>query len=149
MVCVTVITIWNRERQDSQMEMRNHPRHGRFMKEEIGFTEAQMDNFKNSRSQLREIVRPIHIELRNLNHELINESISNKPDTAKCDSLIKMIGEKNIELKRAISRHLIQVSSTATPDQKEKLKEFYLGMFSNAPMGEGQGRQFRHGMYNN
>ena len=146
---VTVISIWNKQRNITETEMRNPPRHGRFMKEEIGFNEAQMDNFKKSRKEFRETVRPIQMELRKLNHDLMTESLSDNPDTSKCNNLSMIIGQKNTEVKQAISRHMIEVSNTATPDQREKLRKFYFSMFSNGPIEERPGRQFRHRMFNN
>lgn len=140
----TVITIWKKQRDNIANQQNLTERHAGFMLREIGFDEEQLNNFKQSRNELKEFIRPINMELRKLNNELIKEAVSDHPDTARCNQLSKLIGIRNGELRQAISAHLIQVSKSATPDQREELRKFYLDMFRAGPMDQRPGRQFRY-----
>lgn len=120
-------------------------RPGHFMKNEVGFSEEQMNVFHSSRQEFRAQMEPLHRQLRELKQQLVAEATSENPDTARCYMISEKIGQINAELNRETSLHLMKVSTIATPEQSDKLKEFYIHMF-NSGSGEdqGRGRQFRH-----
>lgn len=129
---------------DTRGERRIHPRH--FMREEIGFSEAQMEQFKKSRIEFREQTQPLHDSLRVLNRQLVIEATSVRPDSIKCYLISRQIGDVYTEIKQITSLHMMKVSKIATPQQAAKLKALYHEMFDDdtPPPGQGHGAQFRH-----
>jgi Spy/CpxP family protein refolding chaperone len=116
-----------------------------FMKDEVGFTDNQMEEFHNMRQEFRAQMEPLHSDLRELKSELLNEATSENPDTDKCNMLSESIGKIHTKINQNTSQHLMKVSRIATPEQSAKLKEFYENMFnSNPDHNPGAGRKFRH-----
>ncbi|HLO92087.1 MAG TPA: hypothetical protein VK172_13060 [Lentimicrobium sp.] len=124
--------------------MMEHPRH--FMKEEIGFSDSQMETFKKYRVEFREETLPLHEKLQQLNRKLVKEATSENPDSTLCFVLSRQIGDVYTELKQVTSFHMMRVKKLATPEQTEKLTKFYDEMFQNdiPPPGQGRGARFRH-----
>lgn len=119
-------------------------RRGRFMEKEIGFDEAQMRTFQNLRSEFREQISPLQMELRTLNSSLIMEATSANPDTIECTRISRQIGDLHTEIKVVTYLHMMQVAKIASPEQMKKLDAFYLEMFSAEP---GQRRKHVGGQY--
>jgi len=118
---------------------------GHFMMNEVGFSEEQLKVFQTSRQEFRNKMEPLHMELRDLKHQLVTEATSQHPDTSICNMLSEKIGMVHAELNRETSMHLMKVRNIATPEQSLKLKEFYIHMFNAGPEeGQGRGRQYRH-----
>ena len=121
-------------------------RGGRFMEKEIGFDEAQMQEFEFLRREFRAQLTPLHQELRNLNGTLIEEATSENPDTLKCKRISREIGDIHTEIKLVTYRHMMQVAKIASDEQMNKLDAFYLRVFhndGNQPWKHRDG-QFRH-----
>lgn len=120
-------------------------RRGGFMARELGFDDNQLQTFHQSRSALREKIRPLRNELHKLNRSLIIEATSENPDTVKCNKLSAQIGNMHTRIKQATYMHIMEVSDIATPEQLENLNDFYLNMFRDDQAFErrGQGKQFR------
>ncbi len=114
---------------------------------ELGFNDEQQQAFRESRRKFRDEAMPLFNEIRQLNADLIDEIVKDKPDTLKLDSLSKNIGRINARVKQLSIRHLLEVKSTATPEQKEKLVFFYRELLSHdsGPMGKGMQHRYRHG----
>lgn len=117
---------------------------GRFMASELGFNESQLETFHQSRLVLREEIKPLRNELRRLNSLLIVEATSENPDTSKCFQLTEQIGDLHSEIKQVTTKHIIDVSNIATPDQRQKLQQFYMKVFQDDQPGRRQGKGQQH-----
>lgn len=119
-------------------------KHGRFMESELGFDENQLESFHQSRLMLREEIKPLRNELRRLNSLLIVEATTENPDTSKCFHLTQQIGDLHSEIKQLTTKHIIEVSNIATPDQMQKLQHFYMEVFQDDQPGRRQGKGKQH-----
>lgn len=124
---ITVFVMHNRD--DGNIGERRMMRHRHFMMEEVGFTNDQMKQFREYRREFRDETMPLHIKLRELNRALVMEATSIDPDTLKCFTLSRQIGDVHTELKQLTSLHMMHVRNVAKPDQVDKLHELYLEMF--------------------
>lgn len=135
-----VISVFMMHNRDDGLGRRGM-RHRHFMMEEVGFTDGQMEQFKQYRQQFRNETMPLHRKLRELNRELVIESTSADPDTTKCFAISRQIGDVHAELKEMTSLHMMHVREIANPAQIDKLHELYLEMFDGElPRGGGRGR---------
>ncbi len=121
-------------------------RGGRFMEKEIGFDEAQMQEFEYLRREFRTQMKPLQQHLRNLNGMLIQEATSEKPDTLECNRISREIGDVHTEIKLVTYQHMMQVANIATNEQMKKLDAFYQQMFNHDGDQRWKHRegQFRH-----
>ncbi len=142
---IAVVIIVNKQDfQASPVKNNLIERRGRFMENELGFDENQLETFHQSRVELRQKVSPLRNELRRLNNLLIVESTSDNPDTAKCSQLTRQIGNLHTEIKQVTTKHIMEVSNIATTDQKLKLQHFYLDVFQYDQPGRRQGKGKQH-----
>ncbi len=121
-----------------------------FLFRELGFDEKQKTAFLDSRKSFRDDAQPLFQEIRKLNADLMDEIVKDEPDILKLEGISNQIGQLHARVKQLTNRHLLEVKSIATPDQKEKLGFFYRELINrdSGPMGKGNQHRFRHGQRN-
>ncbi|MFH1119601.1 MAG: hypothetical protein V1775_07235 [Bacteroidota bacterium] len=122
-----------------------------FLMKELGFDEDQQNAFHESRVAFRDKVLPLLRGVRELNNELADEFIKDKPDTLKMQAISRKIGDIQVRLKLLTIGHMHEVKSIANPEQQEKLGMFYRDLLSRdgRPPGQGKQHRYRHGRGNN
>lgn len=118
-----------------------------FLIKELGFDEEQQNAFKESHIRFRNEARPLFIEIRQLNGEVMDEILKDKPDASMLDALSLKIGGLQARVKQLTVRHLLETKSIASPDQQVKLEAFYRELLSrdSGPMRKGMEHQHRRG----
>ena len=121
-----------------------------FMMREIGFDEDQWQLVGDSKRTLRGEVSPLLLELRQLNADLADEVMQENPDTVKLNALCAEIGNLHAQMKLETTQHMLDIKRIASPEQNEKLKDFYQEMLTrgDGQQGEGMGRRHRRGWRN-
>ena len=116
-----------------------------FMMREIGFDEDQWELIGESKRTFRSEVSPLLLELRQLNVDLADEVMQGNPDTVKLNALCTEIGSLHAQMKLGTTHHMLDIKQIASPEQNEKLKDFYREMLtrSDGPRSGRMGR--RHG----
>ena len=126
-----------------------------FMMREIGFDEDQWQLVGESKRTMRSEVSPLLLELRQLNVDLADEVMQENPDTVKLNTLCTQIGSLNARMKLETTHHMLDIKQIASPEQNEKLKDFYREMLTRGDgprsgrMGRRHGRGRRHAPENN
>ncbi|MHC1775923.1 MAG: Spy/CpxP family protein refolding chaperone [Lentimicrobium sp.] len=115
-----------------------------FLFKELGFNDKQQKAFMASRDRFRNDAQPLFLEIRKLNAEMMEEIVKDTPDTLKLNAISNKIGNLHSKVKQHTTRHLLEVKSVATPDQKEKLGFFYRELISRDSGPMGKGMQHRH-----
>jgi hypothetical protein len=118
-----------------------------FLFKELGFDDEQQKAFMESRERFRNDAQPLFMEIRKLNTDMMDEIVKENPDISKLDTISNQIGDLHRRVKQLTARHLLEVKSVATPDQKEKLGFFFRELISrdSGPMGKGMQHRYRHG----
>ncbi|MCK9450346.1 MAG: periplasmic heavy metal sensor [Bacteroidales bacterium] len=121
-----------------------------FMMREIGFDKTQQRLMNASKLNLRREVSPMLAELRQLNADLIDEVMQPVPDTIRLDAICAEIGSLHTLMKIETTHHLLDIKQIASPEQDEKLKDFYREMLNRGdePRPDGMGRRHRRGWRN-
>ena len=126
-----------------------------FMMREIGFDEDQWQLVGESKRTLRSEVSPLLLELRQLNINLADEVMQENPDTVKLNALCREIGSLHAQMKLGTTHHMLDIKQIASPEQNEKLKDFYREMLTRGDgprsgrMGRRHGRGRRNAPGNN
>lgn len=115
-----------------------------FMMREIGFDARQRQQIHKSKQQLSRDVMPMLGELRRLNAELTEEVMQKDTDTLKLNMLCEEIGNMHARMKRQTSRHLLNIKHIASPEQNQKLQEFYREMLNKGDQSRPEGNMRRH-----
>ena len=126
-----------------------------FMMREIGFDEDQWQLVGESKRTMRSEVSPLLLELRQLNVDLADEVMQENPDTVKLNALCLEIGSLHARMKLGTTHHMLDIKQIASPEQNEKLKDFYREMLTRGDgprsgrMGRRHGRGRRNAPENN
>ncbi|NTW24593.1 MAG: periplasmic heavy metal sensor [Lentimicrobium sp.] len=120
-----------------------------FFIEELGFSETQQSDFRDSRQRFKADAKPLFSEIRQLNSLLIEEIIKESPDQSKLDGISSQTGALHSKVKQLTIKHLLEVKAIATPQQQEKLVFFYRDLLSRESGQAGRGMQYRHGQKRN
>lgn len=115
---------------------------GRWFRDELGLTKEQMNEFARFNPPFRQKIRSINIELNNLKMSMLDEMDSDDSDTARLNLLSDSIGMLHAELKKVTYNYYLEFRRIVNPEQKEKLRQIFSGMFEGAiPAGPGRGMQ--------
>jgi Spy/CpxP family protein refolding chaperone len=117
-----------------------HPfNHENFFSRALDFNESQTISFEKLRQEHFLKVRPEKEAIAPLKKQLVEESLSDNPDTKKTDSLVAAIGVHQAAIERELVLHFHQLSKLCTPEQRGKLKEVLENMATRRMHG-GKGR---------
>lgn len=153
----TIIYHNYREKQDSQTLVLdatdNQVLNGRFMRQTVGFNNAQMEGFRAARREFQPEANKIVFRIDSLKNKLFDELNSPQPDTVKLASLSDQIGRLHGELKKQTAGFYLKMKSICTPEQLRLLRNEFTPLFctENANCcdnGNACGRRNRHGFGN-
>jgi Spy/CpxP family protein refolding chaperone len=133
------------EQQDIVLDTEGqNPLNGRYFRQTLGFTESQMEVFREVNHEFRPNANSIIIKIDSLKNEMFAEIKKPVSDTGKLDALAIETGNLHSELKRVTNKFYLKIKAVCTPEQLEKLQEAFKPLFSNQPCkGNGVGRQGR------
>ena len=121
-----------------------------FMMREIGFDEDQWQLVGESKRTMRSAVSPLLQKLRQLNVDLADEVMQENPDTIKLNRLCAEIGNLHAQMKLGTMHHMLDIKHIASPEQNEKLKDFYREMLTrgDGPRSDRNSHRHRRGWRN-
>ncbi len=112
----------NRPFQGSPVSVREFNRHHSFTTQ-LGLTEAQALSFRNLRQEHFRKVAPEMEVIAQLKKQLLNESLSGKPDAKKIAILAESIGKNQAAIERELALHFNALGKVCTPEQRNTLKK--------------------------
>lgn len=119
---------------------------GRFFRNEIGFNNEQMENFRTYYHPFRVHTKEIVVAIDSLKSKLFEELQEENPDTLIIKNLSAQIGDLHGTLKEVTAKFYLQIKETATEEQKQALNKAFYPLFANEA---GQRCQNRRGRGNN
>ena len=93
----------------------------RFLRDELKFSDAQVREYDELRSESEERTRVLRDEIRRLRRSLAEEVFREDPDTAKAAQVARMIGEKQAELENVTFMHFMDLRTLCGEEQRRKL----------------------------
>ena len=138
---VTLLTIlwWQNTQRSEFMPGGHHFNHESFFARELALNESQTISFEKLRQEHFLKIRPEMEAIAPLKKQLVTESLKDKPDTKKTDSLVAAIGLHQAAIERELVLHFHQLSRLCTPEQRGRLKEVLENMATRRMHG-GKGR---------
>ena len=100
------------------------PRHP--LRQKLDLTEEQIEQIEESRSQYWENVGPSIREYRGMHRSLMDELMSESPDTGMIDSIIVEMGNMNIQIKRQTIQHLLQDRDIFNEEQRHLMMRTFM-----------------------
>jgi Spy/CpxP family protein refolding chaperone len=119
-----------------------NPLNGRYFRQTLEFTDAQMEVFRTVNHEFRPNANSIIIKIDSLKKEMFAEIKKPVSDTVKLNTLAVETGNLHAQLKRETNGFYLKIKAVCTPEQLEKLQDAFSPLFRNEPcQGNGQGRQ--------
>lgn len=118
---------------------------GRFLRQELGFDQTQMDVFRQANQKFRPTAMFITDNIDSLKNEMFAELRKIKPDTAKLGNLSEMIGQLHGQLKQETYTFYLQLKNICSPEQQAELEKAFLPLFKNERMTTLPGQHRRKG----
>ena len=135
-----------------QAEIESERFSGRYFRDELNMSNAQMEKFKVINPVFRPKAKFITIELAEKRKQMLVEMATAKSDTSRLNALSDSIGQLHSELKRVTYRYYLEMKAICNPEQQVKLEKLFGEMFTNdlplgssgkgGPRGWQGGRQF-------
>jgi hypothetical protein len=102
---------------------------GRFFRQTLGFTNQQMEAFRNVNQAFRPYAMDLTAEVDSLKSEMFNELQQASPDTLRLNSMSKQIGELHGQLKYETFHFYLNIKKICTPAQNAELEKAFLPLF--------------------
>lgn len=122
---------------------------GRFLRQELGFDNAQMDAFREINQQFRPVAADITFGIDSLKNEMFSEMQKENSDTTKLNLLSDEIGKKHALLKHDTYQFFLNVKKLCNAEQKTKLEQAFQPLFKTENNNYSPGQQHRRGWRNN
>ena len=104
---------------------------GRFFLQTLGFTNDQMDVFRNANEQFRPQTAALTLSIDSLKAEMFKEMKNANPDTLRLNALSNDIGNLHSELKRETYQFFLKVKTVCTQEQASQLEKVFEPLFVN------------------
>ncbi|MDD2358702.1 MAG: hypothetical protein PHX13_12400 [Thiovulaceae bacterium] len=119
---------------------------GGYFREQLNFSDEQMDMFRGFNPRFRRDARAITIELADLRKKMLNEMAANNTDSAKIEVIADSIGILHKNLKIITFEYYSNIKNICDSTQKMKLEQLFKEFFINdVPVGfNGRGVGGRH-----
>ena len=91
--------------------------------EPLALSESQTVSFRKLRQEHFQKVWPEMQAIALLKKQLLEESLNDKPDTQKIDSLADSIGSRQATIERELAAHFHELAKICKPEQRDSLKK--------------------------
>lgn len=118
---------------------------GRYFRDQLNFTNEQMEQFRQVNPRYRPVLRGIALELAKKRESMLLEMASPKTDTLALNALSDSIGYLHRDLKKFTYRYYLELKGICDPEQQKKLEAMFGEVFSKdgATGTSGNGAQHR------
>jgi len=127
---------------------------GRYFRDQLSLTNAQMERFTAFNPVFRGNVRNINMNLNLLRQKMFSEMTAENYDTVKLNALSDSIGYLHSDLKKVTYKYYLDIKNICDQEQQKKLEQLFSGMFvsdsprgqygKGDPQGKGRGRPFNN-----
>ncbi len=123
------------------------PLSGRYLRSELGFSNKQMDFYREESREFRHRANDIIHNLNLYKQKLYEEIHSPDPSRSNTKLYSDSIGIAHSQLKQVTTDFYLKLRDNCTPDQKQRLHEIFAPLFRDNPSmrGSGSGRGHRYG----
>ena len=142
---IATIIIGNRNlNQDDSIviDPESSPINGRFLRQELSFSEEQMSFFRQESREFRQKANDVISNMNLYKTELYKEIHSTAPDYVKIKAYSDSIGFKHARLKEHTAEFYLEIRNQCDSTQRERLRTIFEPLFrDNQHMrGPGEGR---------
>lgn len=126
---------------------------GYYLKNLLEIQTEQLDEFRSIQQEFTQQARRVTMQLNKEKAAMFEEMNQANPDTIELNRHAAESGRQHAQLKTLSYEYFLKLNKLCTPEQRVKLKKefetFFINDSSPANMGNGKGRQFRHGRNRN
>ncbi len=161
----TLITIAYHQRQSNeseasaaadskQLEENADNFNGRFFRNQLNFSDEQMEKFRQINPLFRPKVRDVTVELAQKRQQMLQEMSSANCDTIRLNALSDSIGYLHSNLKKLTYRYYLEIKGICNNEQQKNLEHLFNDLFNNdvsvsspgqgGPHGRQYGRKFKN-----
>ena len=120
----------------NQMEGNYQKFSGRYFRDQLDFSNDQMDKFRKFNPVFRQQAHAITIEMAEIRKQMLLELAAVKSDTPKLIILSDSIGMLHSSLKKLTFEYYLNIKNMCNTNQQKKLEQLFAEMFTNdIPMG--------------
>ena len=126
---VLISLFWYREFRRPDIGFRDQPRSERperimgFVKQELGLTDEQAEQFTAQRRKLYDEMDPLLKQIHDLRMKLTEAIFADQPEKDTVYSLISRISATEQQREEAMFNHIQQLRAICSPEQQQKLRK--------------------------
>jgi len=141
---IGTILIRNRERSGDEIEIvldenRQNPLTGRFFRQTLGFSDTQMDLFREAKQTFQHRANDLIFEMDSLKNEMFIELNRPAPDRERLVVLSEHVGRHHTELKNITNDFYLLLKEVCNSSQCEQLQQAFMPLFRDGTMNRGKG----------
>lgn len=118
---------------------------GRFLRQELGFNQSQMEAFRQANQGFRPAVMEITVDIDSLKNVMFAVLKEIKPDTIRLNNLSDEIGHLHGQLKKETYTFYLKLKNICLPEQQAGLEKAFLPLFKNEGMTTIPGQHRKKG----
>ncbi len=147
----TLAIIWTgHKRQSGPPPQKNIPPSKRtleLLQQELGFSDEQIQKYDQLRREHAQQTQHLIHDLRRLKMQMMNEILTDHPDSITVAETAALIGNKQAEIEKLTFEHFLDLKKLCGENQVKKLQVLVDAFFQKNPPPEQemQARQFRPG----
>jgi hypothetical protein len=123
-------------------EDQSSPLTGRFFRQNLGFNDAQMVQFREARRTFQYAANELIFEMDSLKSEMFAELNKQTPDTVRLNNLSDQVGNRHAELKKITNDFYLKLKKMCSETQCEQLQQAFLPLFRDGTVNRGRGYQW-------
>jgi hypothetical protein len=104
---------------------------GRFFRQTLGFTNDQMEVFRDANEQFRPQTAALTFSIDSLKAQMFKEMKSEGPDTLRLGELSRKIGDMHGDLKRETYQFFLKIRAVCSREQASELEKVFEPLFVN------------------
>jgi len=141
---IGTILFRNSERSIDEMaivldENRQNPLTGRFFRQTLGFSDVQMDLFREANQTFQYAANDLIYEMDSLKNELFIELNSASPDSVRLSVLSEHVGSHHADLKKITNDFYLTLQTVCDSSQCVQLQQAFTPLFRDGTMNRGRG----------
>ncbi len=109
--------------------------------EELGFDDAQVEQYRRLTRLHRESMRTLNEEVRAIKKRMFDGVLAENPTPELSESLLAQAQAKQAEIEQRTYQYFLDLKKLCRPDQQQKLKLLLDEAFRGAPEGRDEGRR--------
>ncbi len=111
---------------------------------ELNLSDEQISLVDKINSEYEEVSKPISGEIKSRRAAILDELVSDNPDTLNINQLCLEISRMQNQLHRENIRHYLELKKVCNPGQAMRLSNLYRDLYGCPMQGQGNGIRNRH-----